>query len=82
MTENEKVVIPTTKIHKMLKQLGIARTSKDTAAVLAKFINETIDECGVKAFKYTQAGARSTISPKDMLAAIKDKKPDFEYELE
>ena len=79
MTENEKVVIPTTKIHKMLKQLGIARTSKDTAAVLAKFINETIDECGVK---YTQAGARSTISPKDMLAAIKDKKPDFEYELE
>lgn len=80
MTETDKAVIATAKIHRMLKQLGIARVSKNAAVVASKYINELIGELGTKAFKYTQAGARATISDKDMLSAIKDKNPNFEYE--
>lgn len=79
--ESDKTVIATAKIHRMLKELGIARISKEASVVLSKYINELVGELGQKAFKYTQAGARATVSDKDMLSAVKDKCPDFTFEI-
>ena len=83
MTETEKTVIATAKIHRMLKEelKGTARVAKDSAEVLRKYINELIAELAQKSYKYTCAGSRATVSEKDMLSAIKDKNPNFEYEI-
>lgn len=80
MTE-EKIFISPAKVHKMMKSFGIARVSKGTAEVLAKYLNEIAETATEESFVLTQHAGRTTISEKDMLLAIQQKNPDFTFDL-
>lgn len=76
----EKIVIPTNKVHKIIKSYGIGRCSKDSADVFANYLNAELEILANAAMKLAQHAGRKTIAPQDARLAIEEnigKKVEF-----
>lgn len=70
--EIKEVVIPTTKVHKIIKASGIGRCSKESASVFAEYLTNELIMLAKKAEEFSSHAGRKTINLSDAELAVKE----------